>query len=105
MRSIQDIEDFIKQNHIAFLYVSRPNCSVCHALWPQVDTMLQINFPLIKVKHINADNIHGIAGYLSIFTVPVLLLYIDGKELLREARFVHMDEFQRKLQKIYELNV
>ena len=59
------------------------------------------DFPRIETREVNAENIPELAGFLSIFTVPVLVLYADGKEILREARFVHVDEFKRKIEKIY----
>jgi thioredoxin-like negative regulator of GroEL len=58
-------------------------------------------FPRIETREVNAEEIPELAGFLSIFTVPVLVLFADGKEILREARFVHVDEFKRKIEKIY----
>lgn len=60
------------------------------------------DFPQIQTRTVNAEEIPEIAGYFSIFTVPVLILFADGKEMLREARFVHVEEFKLKVSKIYE---
>lgn len=60
------------------------------------------DFPRIQTRFADADAIPELAGLLSIFTVPVLVLFADGKEVLREARFVHLDEFRRKIDKIQE---
>lgn len=60
------------------------------------------DFPKIQTRTANAEDIPEIAGYFSIFTVPVLLLFADGKEMVREARFVHVEEFKMKVSKIYE---
>jgi thiol-disulfide isomerase/thioredoxin len=73
---------------------------VCHALLPQVEEVLK-EFPKIKSGVVNAGDITEVAGYLSIFTVPALLLFVDGKETLREARFIHIEPFREKLKKIY----
>lgn len=86
---------------LSFLYISRPNCSVCHGLLPQVRALMG-KYPEIKLGHINAEAVEEVAGRFSIFTVPVLLLFVDGKEYVREARIVHMDLFEEKLDKIYE---
>jgi len=50
---------------------------------------------------VDAANVPEIAGYLMAFTVPVLVLYLDGKEILREARMVHLERFQEQIDKIY----
>ncbi|MCM3609992.1 thioredoxin family protein [Planococcus sp. MERTA32b] len=60
------------------------------------------DFPDIQTRIANAGDIPEIAGHFSIFTVPVLILFTDGKEMLREARFVHVEEFKMKVSKIYE---
>ncbi|WP_216829716.1 thioredoxin family protein [Alkalihalobacterium elongatum] len=100
--SLDMVEEFIKENQFSFIYISRTNCGVCHALLPQVKELLQ-EFPLIELCYINADHIEEVAGRFSIFTVPALLFYIDGKEYIREARFVHMDALKEKVAKLYEI--
>ena len=60
------------------------------------------DFPHIQTRQVNAEEIPEVAGFLFVFTVPVLILFADGKEMMREARIVHMEEFKRKIGKIYE---
>jgi thiol-disulfide isomerase/thioredoxin len=101
LTTIDMIIDFIQINQLSFLYISRPNCSVCHGLLPQAQ-QLMIKYPNIKLGHINADEVMEVAGYFSVFTVPVLLVLVEGKEYVREARIVHLDLFEQKINKIYE---
>lgn len=101
LTTIEEVNDFITTHHLSFLYISRQDCSVCHGLLPQVQ-QLMTNYPEIKLGHIDADKVMEIASLFSIFTVPVLLLFVDGKEYVREARIVHMDLFDEKINKIYE---
>lgn len=100
LTSLTSVEKFIGDHPLSFLYVSRTNCGVCHAILPQLEDLLK-EFPLIQLGHINADDIEEIAGHFTIFTVPALLLFVDGKEVIREARFVHMQSLQEKISKIY----
>lgn len=101
LTTIATIMDFIQSNQLSFLYISQPNCSVCHGLLPQVQ-QLMMRYPKIKLGHINADEVPEVAGHFSIFTVPVLLLFVEGKEYIREARIVHLDLFEGKVNKIYK---
>ncbi|CAM3826404.1 thioredoxin family protein [Mesobacillus zeae] len=59
-------------------------------------------FPLIKLGIVNAGEVTEIAGYLMAFTAPVLVLFADGKEVLREARFVPIEKLRNQLHRIYE---
>jgi hypothetical protein len=36
------------------------------------------------------------------FTIPVIVLYLDGREALREARFVPIEKLRIDFQRIYE---
>ena len=101
LSSLDAIDTFLKEHNLAFLYISRTNCSVCHALLPQVKQLMAA-YPEIKLGHINVDDVEAVAGRFSIFTIPVLLLFVEGKEYVREARIVHMDLFKEKIDKIYK---
>jgi thiol-disulfide isomerase/thioredoxin len=104
LTSLTLVEKFIGDHQFSFLYVSRTNCGVCHTILPQLKDLLK-EFPLIQLGHINVDDIEEIAGRFSIFTVPALLLFVDGKEIIRETRFVHMQSLQEKISKIYNMIV
>jgi thiol-disulfide isomerase/thioredoxin len=93
-------DDFISSHALSFLFISRPDCSVCQSLLPQVQELLE-KYPEIHTGYINAEDVPEIAGRFSIFTVPVLLLFIEGKEYIREARIVHMQLLEEKINKIY----
>lgn len=100
LTNIAEIKHFIDTNRLAFLYVSRQGCSVCHSLLPQVESLME-NYPKINAAHIRAEQVEEVAGHFSIFTVPVLLLFVNGKEYIREARMVHMDLLAAKLDRLY----
>lgn len=95
LHDMADIEHFIQNHTLAMLYFSQPNCSVCHGLQPQV-AELMTHYPNIQIGHINTDEIEAVAGRFSIFTVPVILLFVHGKEYLREARIVQLQLLDRK---------
>ncbi|MGM8211345.1 thioredoxin family protein [Virgibacillus sp. W0430] len=101
LSSLEKVEKFISDHTLAFLYISKPNCSVCHGLLPQVQNLLK-KYPDIQTAQVNTAELEAIAGRFSIFTVPVLLLFVEGKEYIREARIVHMQQLEERIDKIYE---
>jgi thiol-disulfide isomerase/thioredoxin len=101
LTSLDMVDTFIQGSELSFLYISKNNCSVCHALLPQVQKLME-KYPNITLGHISVDTVEEIAGRFNIFTVPVLLLFVNGKEYIREARMVHMDLLEQKIDKIYE---
>jgi len=101
LTSLDEINQFIEENDLAFLYFTTPNCSVCHGLRPQIEAMLE-QYPKIKRAEIDASEVREAAGQFSVFTAPVLLLFVYGKEYIREARIVHTAELNEKIKRIYE---
>lgn len=103
LTSLNEIEEFLQQNNMSFLYISRQECSVCHAVLPQLRELLD-HYPLIRLGHIDANVVPEVAAAYNILTVPVLLYFIEGQEVLRKARFIHFDELAEQIEKIVELN-
>src|SRR5699024_12172495 len=61
LKQLNSIENFITENKLALLYISRPNCSVCHGLKPQVQELMT-KYPDIQLAHIDADEVQEVAG-------------------------------------------
>ncbi|HSP22813.1 MAG TPA: thioredoxin family protein [Planococcus sp. (in: firmicutes)] len=101
LSTMDEVKAFEASPDLNFLYVLTTGCGVCHALLPQIESVFE-EYPKIQTCQVNAADIPELAGHLSIFTAPVLILFSGGKEILREARFVHVDEFNKKIGKIYE---
>ncbi|MBO1510220.1 thioredoxin family protein [Metabacillus bambusae] len=100
LTSMNMVEDFVRNQELSFLYVSRQDCGICHAVLPRLRELLD-KFPHIHLGHIDANEVEEIAAKFSILTVPVLLLFINGKEVLRDARFIHFDKLEKRIEKIY----
>ncbi len=72
---------------------------------PQVEEVLK-EYPDIQIGLVDASVVPEIAEYFQVFTVPALLLFVEEKEVLREARFVPIDSFHSKIARIYDaLNI
>ncbi len=100
LSSLDEAMEFIENHEMSFLYFTMPSCSVCHGLKPQIEAMLE-KYPKIEGRHIDASLVPEAAGQFSVFTAPVLLLFIDGKEYLREARIVQTQKLDDQLNRIY----
>lgn len=99
--AIADVLTFIKENELAFVFISREDCGVCHAIQPQVQEILKY-LPRIHSVQVDAGKVPEVAGQFQVLTVPALLLFADGKEVMREARFVQMSELEKKFTQIAE---
>ncbi|NHA35192.1 thioredoxin [Staphylococcus schleiferi] len=101
LKSLETYEQFIQTHEIAIVHISRENCSVCHAILPRVESLVE-RYEGVALGHLSADDVPEIAGALSIFTVPVDILLYEGKEMHREGRFIDLDRLESQLFKIYK---
>ncbi|MBT2582214.1 thioredoxin family protein [Planococcus sp. ISL-109] len=101
METIASMEQFqqkVQAEESFLLFVKTDNCSVCVGLKPQVEALepdSSIPFYLV-----NAARVPEIAGQLMLFTAPVVILFKNGSEQLRFARFVRMDELAMRLEEL-----
>ncbi|WP_318614586.1 thioredoxin family protein [Sporosarcina sp. YIM B06819] len=103
MKQIGSFEEWIKtieRENELLLFVKTNNCSVCDGLFPQV-TALEADFP-IPFYQVNAAQVPEMAGQLSLFTAPVVLLFYGGKEYTRFARFVRLEELKQRIVELIE---
>ena len=76
----------IQQNDLVILYLSMPDCSVCHAVKPRVAQLFQEEtFPVL---HLDAAQYPEVAGTFQVMTAPAILVFFQGKEVHRQARFI-----------------
>lgn len=83
------------------LFVKINGCSVCDGLLPQVEP-LQEQYPDVPFYQVNVSEVQEIAGQFSLFTAPVVLLFLHGKEYARFARFVQRDELMKRLEEVQQ---
>ncbi|MDA3958893.1 co-chaperone YbbN [Oceanispirochaeta sp.] len=102
LTELKEIQDLMSSEGFHLFYLSRPACGVCSVVKAKVIEMLQ-SFPEIKSYYINLDLVPEAAGQFSIFTIPGILLYAEGKEIIREARYLSISDLERQISRPYEL--
>ncbi|AEF16895.1 Thioredoxin domain-containing protein [Thermoanaerobacterium xylanolyticum LX-11] len=100
--AVDDIKKFVNDEEMALLYFSTNDCGICTTLLPKLEEML-LNYDKISSGHVSIDELPATSSEFSVFTVPTVLLFVEGKEVIREARFISMDILEEKIQKYYDL--
>lgn len=98
-RDLNDLREHIRNNRLALVYIYGETCSVCHAVMPQVKPIIE-QFKAISAMQIDSERFPEVSGEWMVFTVPAILLFVDGKEVLRVARFIEKNKLENQLIKI-----
>ncbi len=103
MNRIQEINTTVKDNLAVILYFSAPTCNVCHALKPKLFDAIETNFKEFKIISIDVSIEQDIAAHYSVFAIPTVLVFLDGREFLRKSRHMSVDEVVREIRRPYEI--
>ncbi len=97
------LDELIRSEVGVLVYFSTPTCNVCHALKPKIREEFAKNFPQIEQVFIDSSLTPEIPASLQIFSVPTILVYLDGKEFARESRNVSVPLLIDKIRRPYEI--
>lgn len=97
-----EIEEFIKVNLIGVLYFSGATCGACDVIKEKVLHITK-DYNGVKLLEVNAIENKKIAAEYNIFSLPILLLFVDGKETLRIGRNFDILEFKSYIDRYYNM--
>ena len=101
--TLETIEQALSSELAVALYFSAPTCNVCHALKPKLLEAFDANFKQLSVISIDISETPEIASHFGVFSIPTLLVYLDGKEFLRKSRHMSVDQVVAEIQRPYEI--
>ncbi len=102
INSIEKINELKDKNDMLLLYFESGSCGVCEAMLPKIEGMLQ-KYPNIVPYRVETENSLELSAKCGIFTVPAIILLINGKETLREAGIINLVNLEQKISRYYAL--
>ena len=99
---MKEIEEFIEDNMISIIYFSGSICGACDAIKEKVLHVIK-DYKEVKFLEINAVENKEIAAEYNIFSLPILLLFVNGKETLRVGRYFDMLDFKNSIDRYYNM--
>ena len=101
--SLEELQNTIRSEVGVLLYFSGENCNVCHALRPKFKEVFDKEFPQLKQIYLDAHENVEISAHFQVFSVPTMMVFMDGKEFAREGRSVSLYKLNEKLKRPYNM--
>ncbi len=101
--SFENFLEITKSNKAVCFYLSTPECNVCKVLKPKVIEMIESDFSEINFCYVDLNEAKEISGQLSVFSVPTILVYFEGKETIRTSRNMHLEELREQIDRYYKM--
>ena len=101
--TLEEIKDLIEKEDGVLLYFWGDNCAVCDVLKPKIKEAFEENFPKVKQLYIDAKSSQDIAAHFSVFSIPTTIVFLGGKEFVREGRAVSIASLVEKIKRPYNI--
>lgn len=98
----EGIEKAISENEMNLIYFGARTCGVCVDIKPKIQELLD-RFPKINGIEVDAHGSRKLSAEFSIFTIPVIIVYAEGKEVIREARHISMLDIEERVTRYYNM--
>ncbi len=95
LSSFAESEAVLNQPFVMIIAKTK-TCSTCAMIVPHLEKNLH-HLDQFKQYQIFIDDIDEFRGKHVIFSVPTVLIYAEGKEILRESRFINIAKVNRLL--------
>jgi thioredoxin-like negative regulator of GroEL len=101
--SVDAVHVLTGKSPMALLYFSNDSCSVCKVLKPRVVELLKESFPGLGSGYVDTEKSPLIAGQFRVFTIPTILLFLEGKEHARYSRNLSMHQLEEDIARPYSI--
>jgi thioredoxin-like negative regulator of GroEL len=102
INSIDEINDLINNNEMLLIYFGSETCGVCNSMMPKIKIILE-KFKKIKSVKVEPEKSLELSAKYNVFAIPVIILFIQGKETIREARIISIENLEQKISRYYKL--
>lgn len=99
--TVDEFNKLVSSEEAVVIYFSTPGCNVCKVLKPKLIELLQNKFPIFSFAYVDCEKAKELAAQNSIFSVPTILFFIQGKELFRKSRNINLTELEFELERPY----
>lgn len=100
IQSMREIQECINNEEVAIFLVKTKNCSVCNAIEEQINNGMILNKEVL-LRKVSLEKVPELSGKYLVFTAPTILLFIEGKEHWRGARFILFDELNQMIDRYF----
>lgn len=92
----EEIQAQIEGNDLLILYFTGTACGACEVIKHKVEIILE-KYPKVKGIEVNGEQFPQVAISYGVYTLPLMILFVQGKESIREGRNLNLLEFEGKI--------
>jgi thioredoxin 1 len=99
----EELQGLTNSLETILLYFYNDDCAPCLSLRPKVEQLLTGNFPKINLVYVNAKEHPELMSDYGVYSFPVIIFIVEGKEFIRYSKYVSMPELSEAIGRIYQM--
>lgn len=103
IQSKEQLHALIAANNGVMIYFFNDNCTPCISLRPKIESLINSAFPLMNLGFVNSVEYPDLPAEYGVFASPSLIVFFEGKETIRESKYVSLEDFHQKLERYYTM--
>ena len=105
MQSITELDQLnrLRSQGALFILLGGEHCSVCQSLRPQLASIIEQQFAEMQEVYVDCEKSPEICAQHSVFSLPVVMAYIDGLKVVEMARVFSIGELVKSIERPYAL--
>ena len=103
LENLSELQFLIKSEIALLLYFYNDDCPPCFSLRPKVETLINNEFPKMKLNWINSKKYPEMPAQYHVFANPAILVFFEGKEYKRFSKYISTDEMYHSIKRVYDL--
>ena len=84
------------------IYFTGSKCGACEVIKKRIEEILK-EYSNVNCYEINGEENVDIAARYGVFSLPIVLLFVEGKEAIRVGRNIDFLEFERSIERYNSL--
>ncbi len=103
LNSIADFEQLKKTEKAFVLYITDGTCNVGESVTPKLEKLITEQFPKLTIYYTYASQTPELPAQLSVFTVPTVLVFFEGKLYIQKSRAFSLEELGQEVDRYYKM--
>jgi|SaaInlStandDraft_4_1057021.scaffolds.fasta_scaffold225759_1 thioredoxin 1 len=103
LNSLKETQEILEKEAAVLIYFSAPSCNVCHVLKPKVFEATKKYYEKMHCTEVNIANTPDIGVHFNVLSAPTVIIFLNGKEFVRESRAFSVEGMFAKVERPYEI--
>lgn len=98
----EQLREVVDSEPMSIVYFSNQTCGACEVIRNRIGVILG-SYPKVKIHDLVGEVESRTAAAFDVYSYPLLILFVEGKETIRVGRNIDFLSFEKSLDRYYQM--